>query len=94
MKEENFTKQDIYNIGLTIVNTTCDYDVTVEDILNAVQVYAEWQELIGDASLYDTLWMEDGTPMSPSLTRYLYHKLYGLDDYSYDSDIEEDGDDE
>ena len=38
--------------------------------------------------------MEDGTPMTPALTRYLYHQMYGLSDlYDYDSD-EEDGDDE
>lgn len=58
-----------------------NYPVTVDELIYAMQVYAEWQELIGDASLYDTLWMEDGTPMSPSLTRYLYHKLYGLEEY-------------
>ena len=93
MKEENFSKQDIYNIGFAVVDAVRDYDVTYEDIIDAIQVYAEWQELIGDASLYDTLWMEDQTPMSPSLTRYLYHKLYCLDDEIYD-DNEEDGDNE
>nr|DAG39233.1 MAG TPA: hypothetical protein [Caudoviricetes sp.] len=35
--------------------------------------------------------MEDGTPMSPSLTRYLFHEMYCPDDYGYD---EEDGDNE
>lgn len=93
MKEENFSKQDIYNIGFAVVDAVRDYDVTYENIIDAIQVYAEWQELIGDASLYDTLWMEDGTPMVPSLTRYLYHKLYCLGDDIYD-DNEEDGDDE
>ena len=83
MKEE-FSKQDIFNIGFAVR----DYSVTVEDIIDAIQVYADWQEVIGDASLYDTLWMEDCTPMSPSLTRYLYHKLYGLEEY--DNDSEED----
>ena len=58
----------------------------------AIIVSADWQEVIGDASLYDTLWMEDYTPMSPSLTRYLYHKLYGLEEY--DNDGEEDYSDE
>ena len=81
MKEENFSKQDIYNIGFAVLNAVRDYNVSYENIMNAIQVYAEWQELIGDASLYDTLWMEDDTPMSPSLTRYLYHKLYGLEEY-------------
>ena len=73
MKEE-FSKQDIFNIGFAVVDAVRDYSVTVE--------------VIGDASLYDTLWMEDCTPMSPSLTRYLYHKLYGLEEY--DNDSEED----
>ena len=93
MKEDNFSKQDIYNIGFAVVDAVRDYVVTYEDIIDAIQVYAEWQELIGEASLYDTLWMDDGTPMSPSLTRYLYHKLYGLSDYNCDSD-EEGQDDE
>lgn len=91
MKEENFSKQDIYNIGFTIVDAVRDYAVTYKDIIDAIQVYAEWQEMIGGASLYDTLWMEDGTPMAPSLTRYLYHKLYGLEEYENN---EEDYDDE
>lgn len=82
MKEDNFSKQDIYNIGFAVVDAVRNYDVTYEDILDAIQVYAEQQELIGNASLYDTLWMDDGTPMSPSLTRYLYHKLYGLEEYN------------
>ena len=92
MTEETFSKQDIYNIGFAVVDAVRDYDVTFEDIIDAIQVYSEWQELIGDASLYDTLWMEDGTPLSPSLTRYLYHTLYCLDDNYYED--EEDGDDE
>lgn len=87
MKEENFSKQDIYNIGFAVVDAVRDYSVTYEDIMDAIQVYAEWQELIGDASFYDTLWMEDGTPMSPSLTRYLYHQMYGLSDV-YENDEE------
>ena len=91
MKEE-FSKQDIFNIGFAVADAVRDYSITVEDIINAIQVYAEWQEIIGDASLYDTLWMEDDTPMSPSLTRYLYHKLYGLEEY--DNNKEEDYDDE
>ena len=86
MKEDNFSKQDIYNIGFAVVDAVRDYDVTYEGILDAIQVYAEQQELIGNASLYDTLWMEDGTPMSPSLTRYLYHKLYGLEEYNNDGE--------
>lgn len=89
MKEESFSKQDIYNIGFAVVDAVRDYRVTYEDIMNAIQVYAEWQELIGGASLYDTLWMEDGTPMSPSLTRYLYHQMYGLSDV-YENDEEND----
>ena len=40
----------------------------------------------------ETLWMDDGTPMTPALTRYLYHQMYGLSDI-YEND-EEDGDDE
>ena len=86
MKEDNFSKQDIYNIGFTVVEAIRDYAVTYEDIIDAIQIYAEWQELIGGASLYDTLWMDDGTPMSPSLTRYLYHKLYCLDEDIYDDE--------
>lgn len=35
--------------------------------------------------------MEDGTPMTPALTRYLYHQMYGLSDLYED---EGDGDDE
>lgn len=89
MKEESFSKQDIYNIGFAVVDAVRDYRVTYEDIMDAIQVYAEWQELIGGASLYDTLWMEDGTPMSPSLTRYLYHQMYGLSDV-YENDEEND----
>ena len=81
MKEESFSKQDIYNIGFAVINAVRDYNVSYENIIDAIQVYAEWQELIGDDSLYDTLWMEDGTPMTPSFTRYLYHKLYGLEEY-------------
>lgn len=92
MKEDNFSKQDIYNIGFTVVEAMRDYAVAYEDIIDAIQIYAEWQELIGDASLYDTLWMDDGTPMSPSLTRYLYCKLYGLKEY--DNNDEEDYGDE
>lgn len=92
MKEEEFSKQDIFNIGFAVVDVVRNYSVTVEDIIDAIQVYADWQEVIGDASLYDTLWMEDYTPMSPSLTRYLYHKLYGLEEY--DNDSEEDYGDE
>ena len=91
MKENDFSKQDIYNIGFAVADAVRDYDVTYEGILDAIQVYAEQQELIGNASLYDTLWMEDGTTMSPSLTRYLFHEMYCPDDYGYD---EEDGDDE
>lgn len=90
MKEE-FSKQDIFNIGFAVVDAVRDYSITVEDIINAIQVYAEWQEIIGDASLYDTLWMEDCTPMSPSLTRYLYYKLYGLEESDY-NDEEDYGD--
>ena len=81
MKEDNFSKQDIYNIGFAVINAVRDYNVSYENIIDAIQVYAEWQEVIGDDSLYDTLWMEDGTPMTPSFTRYLYHKLYGLEEY-------------
>lgn len=81
MKEDNFSKQDIYDIGFAVINAVRDYNVSYENIIDAIQVYAEWQELIGDDSLYDTLWMEDGTPMTPSFTRYLYHKLYGLEEY-------------
>lgn len=92
MKEDNFSKQDIYNIGFAVVDAVRDYAVAYENIIDAIQIYAEWQELIGDASLHDTLWMDDGTPMSPSLTRYLYHKLYGLEEYNNDG--EEDYDDE
>ena len=91
MKEEEFSKQDIFNIGFAVVDAVRDYSVTVDNIIDAIQVYADWQEVIGDASLYDTLWMEDYTPMSPSLTRYLFHEMYCPDDYGYD---EEDGDDE
>ena len=40
--------------------------------------------------LEDTLWMEDDTPMSPSLTRYLYHKLYCLDEDIYDDEEDQD----
>ncbi len=90
MKEDNFSKQDIYNIGLTVIDAVRDYAVTYEDIIDAIQVYAEWQELIGGASLEDTLWMDDGTPMSPSLTRYLYHKLYCLDEDIYDDEEDQD----
>ena len=90
MKEDNFSKQDIYNIGFTVVDAVRDYAVTYEDIIDAIQVYAEWQELIGGASLEDTLWMDDGTPMSPSLTRYLYHKLYCLDEDIYDDEEDQD----
>lgn len=35
--------------------------------------------------------MEDGTPMTPALTRYLYHQMYGLSDLYED---EEDSDNE
>ena len=90
MKEDNFAKQDIYNIGFVVIDAVRDYAVTYEDIIDAIQVYAEWQELIGDASLEDTLWMEDDTPMSPSLTRYLYHKLYCLDEDIYDDEEDQD----
>lgn len=41
MKEDNFSKQDIYNIGFAVVDAARDYDVTYEDILDAIQVYAE-----------------------------------------------------
>ena len=94
MKEDNFSKQDIYNIGFAVIDAVRDYDVTFEDIIDAIQVYAEWQELIGNASLEDTLWMDDGTPMSPSLTRYLYHKLYCFDEDEFNYDNEEDQDNE
>jgi len=90
MKEDNFSKQDIYNIGLAVVDAARDYTVTYEEIVEAIQLYAEWQELIGDASLEETLWMDDGTPMSPSLTRYLYHELYGLNDIYNDDEEEQD----
>lgn len=90
MKEDNFSKQDIYSIGFAVIDAVRDYAVTYEDIINAIQVYAEWQELIGGASLEDTLWMDDGTPMSPSLTRYLYHKLYCLDEDIYDDEEDQD----
>nr|DAG43499.1 MAG TPA: hypothetical protein [Caudoviricetes sp.] len=85
MKEE-FSKQDIFDIGFAVVDAVRNYSITIEDIIDAIQVYAEWQEIIGDASLYDTLWMEDCTPMSPSLTRYLYHKLYGLEESDYNGE--------
>lgn len=89
MKEDNFSKQDIYDIGFAVINAVRDYNVSYENIIDAIQVYAEWQELIGDDSLYDTLWMEDGTPMTPSFTRYLYHQMYGLSDV-YENDEEND----
>lgn len=41
MKENDFSKQDIYNIGFTVADAVRDYDVTYEDILDAIQVYAE-----------------------------------------------------
>lgn len=69
-----------------------NYPVTVEELIYAMQVYAEWQENVCDADLEETLWMDDGTPMTPALTRYLYHQMYGLSDI-YEND-EEDGDDE
>lgn len=66
-----------------------NYPVTVEELICAMQVYAEWQENVCDASLEETLWMEDGTPMTPALTRYLYHHMYGLDDM-YENNEEDD----
>ena len=42
MKEE-FSKQDIFNIGFAVVDAVRDYSVTVEDIIDAIQVYADWQ---------------------------------------------------
>lgn len=41
MKESDFSKQDIYNIGFAVADAVRDYDVTYEDILDAIQVYAE-----------------------------------------------------
>lgn len=33
--------------------------------------------------------MKDGTPMVPSLTRYLYYQMYGLNDiYSDEEDFD------
>ena len=69
-----------------------NYPVTIEELIYAMQVYAEQKENVCDASLEDTLWMEDGTPMTPALTRHLYYQLYNLEDI-YNED-EEDGDDE
>lgn len=78
----------------SIIDILRNYTVTPEELLNAMHVYAEWQENVGLASLEDTLWMEDSTPMTPDLTRYLYHQLYGMGDVGYCADSEDDEYDE
>ena len=93
MKEDTqLTMNDFITLGSEVYEIVNNYPITVEDLISVMQVYAEWQENVYGASLEDTLWMEDGTPMVPSLTRYLYHQMYGLSDL-YDSD-EEDEDNE
>lgn len=85
-------KNQIYHSVIDIIST---YSITWDELLEAMQVYAEWQENVGLADLNETLWMDDGTPMTPSLTRYLYHQMYGLSDaYDCDDSDEEDEYDE
>lgn len=92
MKEDTqYVMNEFLTLGQAAYDIIKSYPITVEELINAMQVYAEWQENVCDASLEDTLWMDDGTPMTPSLTRYLYHQMYGLSDVYSDSDDEEDG---
>lgn len=81
-------KNQIYHSVIDIIST---YSITWDELVEAMKVYAEWQENVGLADLSETLWMDDGTPMTPDLTRYLYHQMYGLSDVYGDSDDEEDG---
>lgn len=87
------TTKDILELMSKAYEIANNYPVTVKELVYAMQVYAEWQENVCEASLEETLWMEDGTPMTPELTRHLYYNLYGLDDIYNNSD-EEDGDNE
>lgn len=73
----------------SIMDILRNYPVSPDELLSAMQTYAEWQENVGLADLSETLWMDDGTPMTPDLTRYLYHQMYGLSDI-YDSEEGED----
>ena len=82
---------NLMELGSVAYNILSNYGVTFEELINALQIYAEWQENVGLADLNETLWMDDGTPMTPSLTRYLYHQMYGLSDVYDDSADEEDG---
>lgn len=93
MKDDkpNFTPNDLLKIGGVVLDILKNYSITVNELINSMQVYAEWKDVAFDATLEETLQMEDGTPMTPALTRYLYHQMYGLSDLYED---EEDGDDE
>lgn len=73
----------------SIMHILRNYPISPDELLNAMQIYAEWQENVGLADLEDTLWMDDGTPMTPDLTRYLYHQMYGLSDIYGDEEDED-----
>lgn len=92
MKDESkfpITMNDILELMSKAYEIANNYSVSVVELIHAMEVYAEWQDLVGEASLEDTLCMEDGTPMTPELTRYLYHQMYGLSDV-YENDEEND----
>ena len=81
------TVNDMSNFLCELKSIIDAYNLTLTELSQVIALYAEWRDLTIDANLEDTLYMEDGTPLTPALTRYLYHQMYGLlDMYDYDEE--------
>lgn len=81
------TVNDISDFLCELKNIIDTYNLTLTELSRVIAVYAEWRDLTIDVDLEDTLYMEDGTPLTPALTQYLYHQMYGLlDMYDYDEE--------
>lgn len=57
MKDDkpNFTPYDLLKIGGVVLDILKNYSVTVNELINSMQVYAEWKDLAFDATLEETL---------------------------------------
>ncbi len=81
------TVNDISDFLCELKNIIDTYNLTLTELSQVIAVYAEWRDLTIDVDLEDTLYMEDGTPLTPALTQYLYRQMYGLlDMYDYDEE--------
>lgn len=87
--QKQFTVDEVSEFLCGIREIIDIYGLTLSELLHVASIYAEWQDLTGIDNLEETLYMEDNTPMTPSLTQHLYHQMYNLFDI-YDYDDEED----